>query len=276
MTNEKRCNTLMKLHQEVKYIPITAIRPNPYQPRKDFSKRALDELSQSIRSYGVIQPISVRQISEGSYELIAGERRLKASRIAELEEIPALIVEFRDRESAMIALIENLQREDLNFMEEAQGYYNLIDDHNFTQQELAKKIGKSQSTIANKIRLLKLPQDIQSLLVSEKLTERHGRALLKLPDDDLRREILNKTIEDNLNVNSTETLVEDILDDFTKEEEEEIEKPKQSIKSLINIRIYLNTLKKAFKAIRESGLEADYKEYDKDNHVEVVIKIPKK
>src|SRR5699024_10394012 len=182
---------------------------------KDFSKRALDELSQSIRSYGVIQPISVRQISEGSYELIAGERRLKASRIAELEEIPALIVEFRDRESAMIALIENLQREDLNFMEEAQGYYNLIDDHNFTQQELVKKIGKSQSTIANKIRLLKLPQDIQSLLVSEKLTERHGRALLKLPDDDLRREILNKTIEDNLNVNSTETLVEDILDDFT-------------------------------------------------------------
>src|SRR5699024_3132475 len=126
MTNEKRCNTLMKLHQEVKYIPITAIRPNPYQPRKDFSKRALDELSKSIRSYGVIQPISVRQISEASYELIAGERRLKASRIAELEEIPALIVEFRDRESAMIALIENLQREDLNFMEEAQGYYNLI------------------------------------------------------------------------------------------------------------------------------------------------------
>jgi len=265
----------MRLHQEVKYIPITAIRPNPYQPRKNFSKRSLDELSQSIKSYGVIQPISVRQITRDSYELIAGERRLRASQMAELEEIPALVVEYRDRESAMIALIENLQREDLNFIEEAEGYNNLIKDHNFTQQELAEKIGKSQSTIANKLRLLKLPENIQKTLVEADLTERHGRALLKLPDDALKEQVLEEIINSNLNVKATEELVEDILEELTKEEDPEEEKPRQNIKSLINVRIYLNSLKKAYRAIKEFGVNAEYKEYDKDDHVEVVIKIPK-
>ncbi|MDR7871402.1 MAG: nucleoid occlusion protein [Tissierellaceae bacterium] len=265
----------MALHQEVKYIPINTIRPNPYQPRRSFNQRALEELSQSIKTYGVIQPISVRQISEETYELIAGERRLRASQLAQLTEVPALVVDYRDRESAVIALIENLQREDLNFIEEAEGYNNLILDHNFTQQELAEKIGKSQSTIANKIRLLKLPPDMKKALVEEGLTERHGRALLKLPDDETRRLVLDKVINKSLNVSSTEELVEDILDSLRKKEEEEEHKPKQSIKSLINVRIYLNTIKKTYKAIKEYGIDAQYKEIDKDDHVEVVIKIPK-
>lgn len=263
----------MALQQEVKFIPISAIRPNPYQPRKTFNQKALEELSQSIKAYGIIQPISVRQLTDESYELVAGERRLRASELAELDKVPALIVEFRDKESAMIALIENLQREDLNFIEEAEGYYNLISDHNFTQQELAEKIGKSQSTIANKIRLLKLPMDIQKTLIAENLTERHGRALLKLPDDELRHAILEKVIKNQLNVSGTEALVEDVLNDITQGEEEE--KPQQNIKSLINVRIYLNTLKKAYKAIKEFGVDANYREVDKDDHVEVVIKIPK-
>lgn len=264
----------MRAYQEIQYIPIGSIRPNPYQPRKDFSKKSLDELSQSIRTYGVIQPISVRQIKEDSFELIAGERRLRASELAELVEIPALIVEYRDRESAMIALIENLQREDLNFIEEAEGYNNLIKDHNFTQQELAEKIGKSQSTIANKIRLLKLPQEILKSLVEADLTERHGRVLLKLPDDKLRLEVLEQIIKRNLNVSASEELVEGILDEIRKDKVEE-EVSRQRIKSLINVRIYLNTLKKAYKSIKEFGISADYKEINHDDHVEVVIKIPK-
>lgn len=257
---------------EVKYIPISIIKPNPYQPRKDFNQRALEELSQSIKSYGVIQPISVRQIKEDSYELIAGERRLRASELAELHEIPAIIVDYRDKESALIALMENLQREDLNFIEEAEGYYNLIEDHGFTQQEIAEKMGKNQSTIANKLRLLKLPDDIKKDLLKYNLTERHGRALLKLDDDDLKRKILERVVKNELNVNKTEELVNGILDDLTKKEENEV---KQNIKSLISIRIYLNTIKKAFSAIKDTGIKAEYKEVDKGDHVEVVVKIPK-
>lgn len=262
----------MNLQREIKYIPINSIRPNPYQPRKNFNLKALEELSMSIKSFGIIQPISVRKISEESYELIAGERRLRASELANLKDIPAIVVEYRDKESAMIALVENLQRENLNFIEEAEGYNNLIEDHNFTQSELAEKLGKSQSTIANKLRLLKLPVDIQKTLVDENLTERHGRALLKLPDDNLRRIVLDKTINNNLNVNSTEALVEDILESLRKKDEKAY---KKNIKSLISVRIYLNTIKKAYRAIKEYGINAEYGEEDKGEYVLVTIKVPK-
>jgi ParB family chromosome partitioning protein len=214
---------MKNIQSEIKYIPIDSIKPNPYQPRKDFNKKALEELSQSIKTYGVIQPISVRKLQDNSYELVAGERRLRASELANLKEIPAIIVDYRDKESAMIALIENLQREDLNFIEEAEGYRNLIEDHGFTQQELAEKIGKSQSTIANKLRLLKLPDDIKRDLIEHNLTERHGRALL----------------------------------------------------SFISTRIYINTIKNAFKAIKQSGINAKYIEKDKGDYLEVTIMIPK-
>jgi ParB family chromosome partitioning protein len=262
----------MNLHREIINIPINSIKPNPYQPRKSFDQKGLEELSQSIKSFGVIQPISVRRLSADSYELVAGERRLRASELVELKYIPAIVVDFRDKDSAMVALIENLQREDLNFIEEAEGYNSLIKDHNFTQMELAEKLGKSQSTIANKLRLLRLPQDIKKTLVEEALTERHGRALLKLPDDNLRRIVLEKTINNELNVNGTESLVEDILDNMRKKEDKDY---KQSIKSLISIRIYLNTIKKAYKAIKEYGVKAEYIEEDKGDYVLVTIKVPK-
>ncbi len=262
----------MDLQREIINIPIQSIRPNPYQPRRSFNQLALEELSQSIKIFGIIQPISVRKLSKETYELIAGERRLRASELAELINIPAIVLEYKDKESAMIAMIENLQREDLNFIEEAEGYNNLIIDHKFTQKELAEKIGKSQSTIANKIRLLKLPTEIKRALVTEGLTERHGRAILKLPDDDLKLMVLEKSIKNNLNVNSTEMLVEDILKKMRNNEEV----PNQSVKSLINVRIYLNTIKKAYKAIVDYGINADYSEVDKGDYVEVSIKIPKK
>lgn len=257
---------------EIKYIPISIIKPNPYQPRKNFNQKSLEELSQSIRSYGIIQPISVRQLKEDSYELIAGERRLRASELADLLEIPAIIVEYRDKESAIIALMENLQREDLNFIEEAEGYNNLIVDHGFTQQEIAEKMGKNQSTVANKLRLLKLPEDIKRKLLEFGLTERHGRALLKISDDGLKRKVLDRVIKNGLNVNKTETLVDDILNDLTKTETNEV---KQNIKSMINIRIYLNTIKNAYSAIKDTGINAEYKEVDKGDHIEVTVSIPK-
>lgn len=263
---------MKNMSNEIRYIPIKHIKPNPYQPRRDFNRQSLEELSKSIKNYGLIQPISVRKLCDESYELIAGERRLRASELAEMEEIPAIIVDYKDKDSAIVALIENLQREDLNFVEEAEGYYNLIKDHNFTQQELAEKLGKSQSTIANKLRILKLPDDIKNTLVENDLTERHARSLLRLPDDDLKRKVLNKVIENSLNVKKTEELIDDILDDLTKEDKEE---KKQNIKGLINYRIYINTIKSAFKAIKKSGVDAKYQEKDSGDYVEVVVKIPK-
>jgi len=264
---------MKNIQSEIKYIPIESIKPNTYQPRKDFNKKSLEELSQSIKSFGLIQPISVRKLQNDSYELVAGERRLRASELANLKEIPAIIVDYKDQDSAMIALIENLQREDLNFIEEAEGYQNLINDHGFTQQQLAEKIGKSQSTIANKLRILKLPDDIKKDLLEHNLTERHGRALLKLPDYELQRKVIDRVIKDELNVGKTEKLVNDILDTLIKEEENV--KKKNNIKGLISMKIYINTIKNAFKAIKQSGVNAKYKEEDKGDYLEVTIQIPK-
>ncbi|HHV38373.1 MAG TPA: nucleoid occlusion protein [Tepidimicrobium sp.] len=263
---------MKNIQPEIKQIPLEAIRPNPYQPRKDFDKKSLEELSQSIKSFGLIQPISVRRLKDHNYELIAGERRLRASELAELKEIPAIIVDYKDNESAMIALIENLQREDLNFIEEAEGYNNLIIDHGFTQQQLAEKLGKSQSTIANKLRLLKLPLDIKRDLLDHGLTERHGRALLKLSDDKLKRDVLNKIIKNELNVSRTEALVNNILDDLIKGKDQ---KQNQNVKSLISTRIYINTIKKAYAVIKKSGVDVRYREEDMGDSIEVTIQIPK-
>jgi len=171
-----------------------------------------------------------------------------------------------------VALIENLQREDLNFIEEAEGYNNLIKDHNFTQQELAEKLGRNQSTIANKLRILKLPDDIKKELLENNLTERHARALLRLPDDEYRRKTLEKIIKSDFTVKKTEKLIDDILNDLTKVESEK----KQNIKSLINVRIYLNTIKNAYNAIKNSGVNAKYTEKDMGEYLEVTVRIPKK
>lgn len=140
----------------VAYLPVDAIRPNPYQPRRHFDQKALEELAESIKSYGVLQPISVRRQTASIYELVAGERRLRASKLAGLETVPVIVTDFDESDSALVALLENLQREDLSYMEEAQGYAHLINQHRLTQEEVAAKVGKNQSTIANKLRILKL------------------------------------------------------------------------------------------------------------------------
>ena len=260
------------MNNEILKIDIKDIIPNTYQPRKYLHENALIELSESIKTHGIIQPITVRKRGD-FYELVAGERRWRAAQLAELKEVPCNIIDINDTESAEIALLENLQREDLNFIEEAMGYENLIKEHEFTQQQLAEKLGKNQSTIANKLRILRLPNSVKIKLVENNLTERHARALLKLPTEDLINEVVDKIIKLELTVKKTEKIIKDILEDLDNPQDQE---KKQNIKGTMGIRIYLNTMKQAFDAIIGTGIEAKYNEVDKGDYMEVVVKIPKK
>ncbi len=258
------------MQSDINYICVDSILPNLYQPRKYFDEESLEELAQSINTYGIIQPLSVRKLSEDRYELIAGERRLRAAKKAGLVEVPVIIVDISDGESAAIALLENLQREDLNFLEEAEAYNNLIKDHSYTQEKLAEAIGKKQSTIANKIRLLRLEPEIRNILLENNLTERHARALLKLPDLQLQKKVLKVVVKKQLNVKKTEELIEKEL---SKHEEGKSSKIKKKIKGIFSPRVYINTVKQVFD---KYGLNAQYASKDLDDKIEITITIPKK
>ena len=260
--------------RNITYVGIDCVRPNPYQPRKQFSKPALEELCESIKQYGVIQPINVRRMSGNNYELVAGERRLRAAVMAGLKEIPAIVINVSDNDSAVMALIENLQREDLSYMEEADGYNNLINDHGFTQEDLAQKIGKSQSTIANKIRLLRLPPMVKKILADNSLTERHARALLKLHDEQLQLKVLKHVCEKGLNVKKTEELVERAIEKFTRQEKEKVPERKFT-KAIRDIRIFVNTIRQAIDLMKSSGVNAKAAQFDRGEYVEFIIRIPK-
>lgn len=260
--------------RNITYLSIDYVRPNPYQPRKQFSKAALEELCESIKQYGVIQPINVRRMSGNNYELVAGERRLRAAIMAGLKEIPAIVINVNDNDSAVIALIENLQREDLSYMEEADGYNNLINDHGFTQEDLAQKIGKSQSTIANKIRLLRLPPMVKKILSDNSLTERHARALLKLHDEQLQLKVLKHVCEKGLNVKKTEELVERAIEKFSQKEKEKVPDRKFT-KAIRDIRIFVNTIRQAIDLMKSSGVNAKAAQFDRGEYVEFIIRIPK-
>ncbi|WPC41914.1 nucleoid occlusion protein [Clostridium sp. JS66] len=258
------------MQENINYIPVDFISPNVYQPRKHFDEESLEELAQSINTYGIIQPLSVRKIGEDKYELVAGERRLRAAKKAGLEKVPVIIVDISDRESAAIALLENLQRDNLNFLEEAEAYYNLIKDHSYTQEKLAEAIGKKQSTIANKIRLLRLTPEIRNIVLENNLTERHARALLKLPTEKLQKSVLNVVIKKSLNVKSTEILVEKQL---SKLEPNKGKDSKKKIKGIFSPRVYINTVKQVFDRY---GLNAKYSSEDLEDEIQITIKIPKK
>lgn len=260
--------------KNITYLGIDCVRPNPYQPRKQFNKGALEELCESIKQYGVIQPINVRKISNNHYELVAGERRLRAAIMAGLKEIPAIVVNINDNDSAVIALIENLQREDLSYLEEAEGYNNLINDHGFTQEELAQKIGKSQSTIANKIRLLRLSPMVKKILSDNSLTERHARALLKLHDEQLQLKVLKIVCEKGLNVKKTEELVERAIEKYTRQEKEMVPQ-KKFTRAIKDIRIFVNTIRQAIDLMKKSGVNAKAAQIDRGEYVEFIIRIPK-
>jgi ParB family chromosome partitioning protein len=250
-------------------IPIELINVNPDQPRKSFEETELSELSDSIREFGVIQPIIVKRDGRGQYTVIAGERRLRATALAGLKKIPAIVRDADERDSALLALVENVQREALNYMEEAVAYKRLMEDYGLTQAEIAKRVGKQQSTISNKIRILALPTEVRQALAENRLTERHARALLKVSADTVRKQIIKRVVEHNLNVKQTEKLVEDVL----KKQEEERRKGEKL--HFINYRIYLNTLKKAFSSISEVEKNAKFYLEDQGEQLEVRILIPK-
>lgn len=269
--------------KKIENIPIHRIKPNPYQPRKSFSVNGLEELAQSIRQYGVIQPITVRRSGQDNYELIAGERRLRATKLAGFDYIPAIIMNTYEQDSAIMAMIENLQRENLHYLEEAKGYANLIQDHEFTQEELAVKLGKSQSTIANKLRILKLSNEIKDVLIREKLTERHARALLKLPDDESRMQAVKKVIDNKLNVRDTEEIVEYYVQDAVEKEKTRSKNmentsnksQKRVFKRTKDIRIFINTIKSAVNLLKNYGMAVQYHQYDKGDNIEIIVTIPK-
>ncbi len=260
-------------NENIKELEISTIKTNPFQPRKYFDPIQLEELAKSIKQYGVIQPIIVRKL-DNNYELVAGERRLRASLSIGLKTIPAIIRELSNKEIAEIAMIENLQREDLNFFEEAEGYRSLIDEFSLTQEEVAKKVGKSQSTIANKLRLLKLPDIVKENITTEFITERHARALLKLNNVDMQMEVLKEIYEKELNVRETDKLVEEYMNS-TKQSEEEATKKKKVVRIFKDMRLYLNTIKSAVTAIEDAGLNVTMKEEFYEDYIEVLIKIPK-
>lgn len=258
-------------------VPIDNIRPNPYQPRRVFDQVALNDLANSIKEYGVMQPITVRRLNGDKFELIAGERRLRASKIVGLDVIPAVVIEVVDQDSAVLALIENLQRENLNYFEEAEGYSNLISDYNFTQEDVAKKVGKSQSTVANKLRLLKLTSNVRRVLAENNLTERHARALLKLPSEEFQLKILERVVEQNLNVSRTEELIAREMDDIigNKDEKDQKTNKKRKIRRFIkDIRLFTNTIDKAVDVMKDSGVDVDYKVNKGNEYYEISIKIP--
>lgn len=260
---------------EIQTVAIETIVPNPFQPRKIFNDEALQELSNSILEYGIIQPLLVRRTDAG-FELIAGERRLRASKLAGLTEVPVIIRELDDKEMAELAMIENLQREDLHFLEEALGYQTLLYSFGLTQDELARRLGKSQSTIANKLRLLKLPGDVQTILVDDNLTERHARSLLKIEDPKMQLEILNSVREKGMNVRETENYIEEVLEDISREMAKK-NAPKQNVVKIIrDARIFINTINKVVSDIKKSGLNVTVKQDQDDDYVTINLRIPKR
>lgn len=264
---------LLKKENKISEIPIIKIRPNKSQPRRIFNENELMALAKSISENGLLQPITVRRVSANEYELIAGERRLRASALAGLKKIPGIVIKCSDKESAVFALLENLQRSDLGFFEEARGISKLINRFGLTQEEAAKKLGKSQSTIANKLRLLKLTYEEQEWILSAGLTERHARALLRLDNENLRREALSKIVSDNLNTQQTDTLVSIML---SSPEEPDIRQKGTSKVVIKDVRIFVNTINKAVDTMRLAGIDAQTNKTDCESFIEYTIRIPKR
>lgn len=274
---EHQKGNMPKKTKTIQEINISNIIPNPNQPRKRFQRETLEDLAESIKTFGVIQPIAVRRIKDDLYELVSGERRLRASEIAGMTTVPAILTEINDRDSAILAIVENVQRENLSYFEEAESYRQLMQYYGLTQEQIADKIGKSQSFIANKIRLLKLDQKVIARIIECGLSERHARALLRIPDSELQLKVIHQVEKKGLTVKKTEELVEKIRNDvmLNNYDEQITSEKKARVKSYINAKIYVNTIKSAFKTVQGLKKNAEYKEIVKDDYVEIRIKIPK-
>lgn len=256
--------------EEVQRIATEKLLPNPYQPRKQFKSEELLSLAESIKENGILQPLLARRINNSDYyEIIAGERRLRAAILANLATVPCLIVDCDYEESAVYSIIENIQRSDLSFFEEAQAINQMQNHFGMTQEQIAKRLGKSQSSLSNKLRLLKLPADVRYFIEKEGLTERHARALLKLESEKQMWTALNLIKEKGLNVQQTEDYINSIINKAVKPHKNNI------VKIFKDVRIFVNTVNKAINTMKEAGIPAESNKTETDDYIEFLVRIPK-
>ena len=258
----------IKAGGQIILVPQSEIKPNPNQPRRHFDYDELESLAQSIRENGIIQPISVRQLKDNTYELVAGERRLRAARMVGLARIPCILMKIDDGKSALYGLTENLQRQDLDFFEEAIAIEKLIKEYNMSQEDAAKSLGKAQSTLCNKLRLLKLTEEQRIKISSAGLTERHARALLCLKDEYQIDRVLSIIVDRHLNVQETDRLVKQMIN-------REDCKKRPPIKLFKDVRIFINTLNHAVDTMRKAGIDADSVNSETEEYIEYFVRIPK-
>ncbi len=257
-----------KVGGNILLVPQTEIVPNPHQPRLRFDFDELEGLAQSIRLNGIIQPIAVRLNEEGKYELISGERRLRAARLVGIANIPCILIEANDEKSALFSILENVQRSDLSFFEEAIAIEKLIVNFGMSREDVSQKLGKAPTTISNKLRLLRLSEDSRHKIMSAGLSERHARALLRLTTEQQIKRALSIITEKHLTVSETEALVEQIAQSPTK-------KRQPPTKLFKDVRLFVNTLNHAVDTMRRAGIEADSAKSETEEYIEYVIRIPK-
>ena len=246
----------------VVFVPVKSIRPNPAQPRKVFQPEALEELAESIRVHGILQPLSVRRV-EGTYELIAGERRLRAAQLAGLTDIPCIVMRMDEKESTVAAMLENLQRQDLDYIEEAEGIACLMHSCNMSQEQAARALGKSQSAVANKLRLLRHSKEVMQALREGGLTERHARALLKIPTEPQKLQAIAVIVRQGMSVARTERYVEELL------------RPEKTQENRVNVGAFLNSLHQTLTRIQLAGIAAVSERKETDSQIILTITIPK-
>jgi ParB family chromosome partitioning protein len=255
---------------EIRQIPVNSVVFSPFQVRRGFEEEDLRDLAQSIKEHGVLQPVIVRPFNKG-FELIAGERRVRACKMLGLQNIPAVIRNMDDSEVALVGLVENLQRQDLSPIEEAEGYRRLIEEFGLTQEAVAQRVGRSQPTIANKLRLLRLPEEIREAISREIITERHARALLSMKGDDQRDKAFKTIVEKGLNVQQAEAFIDEVAASLNGR------KPatRRRIHVVRDIRIFLNTFRQAVKALKRAGLDAVMEESEEGDMIRVVVRVSK-
>lgn len=255
-----------KVLNKVIQVETDKIDPNPYQPRKEFDD--IEGLAQSIRQNGILQPLTVRR-TDDRFQLVAGERRLRAAKLLNMEFVPCIVITITERNSAMMALIENIQRRDLSFFDEAEAIARLIDFYGMTQEDAAVKLGKSQSAIANKLRLLKLDKSLQGKITEYGLTERHARALLKLPEPQKQLEATEVIHEKKLNVEGTERYINSLI-----EKEKNFADLKRRSAAFKDVRLFVNTINKAIEMMKAAGINADSKKIQDEDYIEYIVRIP--
>lgn len=257
----------VKSTAEIYNIPQDMIVPNPNQPRKRFDYDELENLAQSIRENGILQPITVRKREDKKYELVSGERRLRAARLVGMVKIPSIVINIDDKNSAMFSIIENLQRQSLNFFEEAEAIEKLVGEYAMSREEVAQKLGLAPSTVSNKLRILRLPEEMRFELARSGLTESHARALLMLEDDNQRARALSIIVDRHLNVAESERMINQMINRNNRS--------RNPLRGIRDVRLFINTLNHAVDTIRRAGVEADAARSETEEYIEYVVRIPK-